>query len=211
MAMRITVIGATGTTGRHVVARALAQGHEVVAVARRPETLPPAARLTVRKGDVLDAESLASAIAGADAVISCIGPTKNLSPGTVMSEGVPNIIAACRRKGVRRLVLQSGITLSDGQELSAPNRWAVRVLRRVFAKACDDKAIAERALQRSELEWVLVRAVGLREAPATARYTAGPRARVAPLLPLPFADCADCLVRATSEPAWVGRIINVGR
>jgi uncharacterized protein YbjT (DUF2867 family) len=209
--MKLTVFGATGATGRQVVARALALGHEVVAVVRRPETVPSAARLTVRKGDVLDASSLVGTVDGADAVISCIGPTKNLSPGTVMSQGVPNIIAACQRAEVRRLVLQSGITLSSGEELSVTDRWAVRVLRRVFAKAGDDKAIAERALQASGLEWVLVRAVGLREGPATGRYTAGPKARVAPLLPLSFSDCADCLLRAANEPAWVGRIINVGR
>jgi uncharacterized protein YbjT (DUF2867 family) len=209
--MRITVFGATGATGGQVLARALALGHEVVAVARRPEAVPPAARLTVRKADVLDAPSLAGAVEGVDAVVCCIGPTKNFSPGTILSEGVPNILAACERAAVRRLVLQSGITLSDGAELSLPDRWAVRLLRRVFVKACDDKALAERALRQSALEWVIVRAVGLYAAPASGHYTAGPLARVAPLHRLSFADCADCLVRATREPAWVGRIINVGR
>ncbi|MFE6076390.1 hypothetical protein ACFVQB_18110 [Paenibacillus sp. NPDC057886] len=33
----------------------------------------------------------------------------NFSPGTVMSEGTPNILAACQRAGVKRLVMQSGI------------------------------------------------------------------------------------------------------
>ncbi|WP_269085362.1 NAD(P)H-binding protein [Peribacillus muralis] len=39
--MKITVIGATGATGRKVVERALELGHEVIAVARRPEAHHP--------------------------------------------------------------------------------------------------------------------------------------------------------------------------
>lgn len=210
--------------------RALELGHEVVAVARRPEVIPPAERLSTRQGDVLDASSMAKAIAGTDVVISCIGPTKNFppgtfmskgipnmlaanfSPGTVMSEGIPNILAACKRAGVKRLVMQSGIGLTDGKELSAVNRWAMRIHQRIFSKAIKDKAMAERAVQRSDLDWVIVRPVGLRDVSATLKYTAGPSARITPFLPITFSDCADCLVRAaTSEPTWVRKFVNVGR
>ncbi|OZB92356.1 NAD(P)-dependent oxidoreductase [Paenibacillus sp. XY044] len=228
--MKIAVIGATGATGRKVMERALELGHEVVAVARRPEVITPAERLSTRQGYVFDASSMANAIAGTDVVISCIGPTKNFppgtfmskgipnmlaanfSPGTVMSEGTPNILAACQRAGVKRLVMQSGIGLSDGKELSAVNRWAMRIHQSIFSKAIKDKAIAERAVQRSDLDWVIVRPAGLRDVAATLKYTAGPSARIAPFRSLPFIDCADCLVRAaTSEPTWVRKIVNVGR
>ncbi|AVV56286.1 quinone-binding protein [Paenibacillus glucanolyticus] len=234
--MKIAIIGATGGTGRKVMERALELGHEVVAVARRPEVIPPAERLSTRQGDVFDASSIAKAIAGTDAVISCIGPPSNISPGaakkgllnnvmaaknvmaanfspgTVMSEGIPNILTACQRAGVKRLVMQSGINLSDGKELSAVNRWAVGMMRRIYWKAIEDKAIAERAVIRSDLDWVIVRASVLKYADGNLKYTAGPLARIAPLRPLPFADCADCLVRAaTSEPAWIRKIVNVGR
>lgn len=120
--MKITVIGATGATGKKVVERALELGHEVVAVARRPEIIIPTTRLSVQQGDVFDIASLVKALANTDTVISCIGPTKNFSPGTVMSKGIPNILIACQRTGVKRFVMQSGITLSDGRELSALNR-----------------------------------------------------------------------------------------
>lgn len=228
--MKIAVIGATGGTGRKVMERALELGHEVAAVARRPEVITPAERLSTRQGDVFDASSIAKAIAGTDVVISCIGPSSNLSsgsamskgilnmlaanfsPGTVMSEGITNILAACQRAGVRRMVMQSGIGLSDGKELSAGSRWALGIHHRIFSKAIKDKAIAEHAVQRSDLDWVIVRPVGLNDAASTLNYTAGPSARIAPFRPLAFADCADCLVRAaTSEPAWIRKIINVGR
>lgn len=233
--MKIAIIGATGGTGRKVMERALELGHKVVAVARRPDVITPAERLIIRQGDVFDAPGMANAIADTDAVISCIGPPSNFSPGiakkgllnimaaksvmaanfspgTVMSEGIPNILAACQRTGIKRLVMQSGINLSNGKELSVVNRWAVNMMRRIYWKAIEDKAIAEHAVKQSELDWVIVRASVLKYADGTLKYTAGPSARIAPLRPIPFMDCADCLVRAaTSEQAWVRKIINVGR
>ncbi len=70
---------------------------------------------------------------------------------------------------------------------------------------------AERTVPVIALRWVIVRAVGLKDALPRASYTAGPAARVAPLLLLPFADCAACLLRAASEPSWAGQIVNVGQ
>ncbi|MDO3413007.1 NAD(P)H-binding protein [Saccharibacillus sp. CPCC 101409] len=233
--MKIAVIGATGGTGSQVVKQALEQGHEVIAVARRPEAVVPAQRLIVRRGDVFDESDIVNAIAGADAVISCIGPPSgvstngaqgkffnfkagmrvmaaNYTPGTIMSEGMANILTASRRGGVKRLVMQSGINLSEGTELSAFNRRAVRIMRRIYRKAIEDKAIAEQAVRQSNLDWVIVRASLLRYADGTLNYTAGPAARISLLRALPFADCADCLVRAAvSEPGWTGKIVNVGR
>nr|WP_218835876.1 EamA family transporter [Streptomyces sp. TLI_235] len=40
-AMRITVLGAAGATGRRIVAEALDRGHQVTAVVRRPRAWPP--------------------------------------------------------------------------------------------------------------------------------------------------------------------------
>lgn len=226
--MKIAIIGATGTTGRKVMERALELGHEVVAVARRPEVITPSERLIIRQGDVFDTPGMVKAIAGTDAVISCIGPTSNFSsgtamgilnaitanfsPGTVMSEGIPNILAACQRNGIKRFVMQSGIGLSDGKEFTTSNRWAIGIHRRIFSKAVKDKTIAEYAVQRSNLDWVIVRPPGMNYEAATLNYTAGPLARIAPFRMLPFEDCADCLVRAaTSEPTWIRKIVNVGR
>ncbi|CAN7793810.1 NAD(P)H-binding protein [Caballeronia sp. LjRoot34] len=209
--MKIAVVGATGATGRRVVKHALAQGHFVTAVARSPERLSTADRLSLARGDVLSAGGLTGAFDGVEAVISCIGPEKNLSPGTLMSVGVANILTECKHANVRRFVMQSGIGLSDGRELSWPNRLVVRLSSRIFNAAIIDKAVAERMTQKTDMEWVIVRPVVLADKPAKGRYTAGQSARVAPLIPLSFDDCADCLLRAaTDEPNWIGKIVNVG-
>ena len=175
--MKIVVFGATGSTGRHVVEQALLAGHDVTAVVRRPDQVAPRPRLVVRAGDVLDAASLHESCSGADAVMSCIGPRTRFGgqlgsgffPGTVMSVGTAHMVAAAESAGVRRFVFQSGIGLSDGDELSRANRRVMRVWRTLFATAIKDKAEGERVLRASALEWVIVRPVGLSNAPVTLR------------------------------------------
>jgi putative NADH-flavin reductase len=209
--MKITVFGATGGTGRNVVDVVLAKGHEVVAVARRPETIPPRERLTVRQGDVLDAAGIAPALVGADAVISAIGPTSNSKPGTLLSQGTHNILAACAQAGVRRYVFESGMVCSDGSELSVLGSLAIRGFRAIFPKLYADKLIAEAEIRASALDWVIVRPPALKHAPATGKYVAGPRARIFPGRTLSHADCAEVLWRAATEPQWVKQVVNVGR
>ncbi len=81
-----SVSGPTGRTGRQVVDHALAAGHTVVAVARRPDAIKTEhAALTIARGDVLDPLSIRAAIAGVDAVISAFGPANNKKPGTLIS------------------------------------------------------------------------------------------------------------------------------
>jgi putative NADH-flavin reductase len=88
--MKIAVVGATGATGRRVIKHALARGHLVTAVARHPERLSSADRLSFVRGDVLSPEGLTGALDGVEAVISCIGPEKNLSPGTLTTSEKPS-------------------------------------------------------------------------------------------------------------------------
>ena len=210
--MRIVVFGATGSTGRQVVDQALSAGHDVTAVVRHPEQIAPRSHLVTRAGDVLDAASLTDSCRDADAVVSCIGPRSNLRPGAVMSVGTAHMVSAAEGAGVRRFVFQSGIGLSDGTELSRADRWVLAALwRPLFAAAIGDKAEGERLVCASALDWVIIRPVVLRNAPAVGHFLAGTRAPVALFAALSFADCAACLLRAVSEPAWTRQVVNLGR
>lgn len=65
----IAVIGATGRTGRLIVDRALAAGHTVTAVSRRPQApTHPHHRLRQHAADVLHSAQLRVALRGQDAV-----------------------------------------------------------------------------------------------------------------------------------------------
>ena len=72
--MKVLIIGATGATGQILMREALAQGHEVTALARNPSALAPEDhRLRVLQGNALDVSSVEAAVAGQDAVLSALG------------------------------------------------------------------------------------------------------------------------------------------
>src|SRR6478672_8610330 len=86
---------------------ALHRGHKVTAIVRHPEKLEKRDGLTATTGDVYDTDySLASLIAGHDALISAFNPGWTL--GTVKPEmydeqvrGTSSIIAASRKAGIK--------------------------------------------------------------------------------------------------------------
>ena len=100
--MKIGVSGASGHLGRAVVSELLqrADGHEVVAITRTPETVSGPAR--GRFGDYNRPESLAKAYAGLDRLL--IIPT--LEPGKRAAQNVAAIDAAVRA-GVKHIVFMS--------------------------------------------------------------------------------------------------------
>src|SRR5918997_37329 len=98
--MRITVFGATGGTGRHIVEQALDAGHEVTAVVG----VPAADGLTVVTAQLDDRAAVRRAVEGADAVVDTLGP-HGTGPTTVRADAASVIIAAMREAGVRRLVV----------------------------------------------------------------------------------------------------------
>ncbi len=128
-----------------------------------------------------------------------------------MSAGTTNIIKACEKNGVKRFVFMSGFVQSDGNEFSFLNRIAINLLRLYFNDSYKDKIIGEGAVQKSTLDWVIVRAAALTHAQPTGRYKAGIKIKVSPFSALPYADCARCLLDAMEENGWSRQIINVGK
>ena len=115
--MKLIVFGATGGTGRQVVAQALSAGHAVTAVARRPDALAIwHEQLTTICGDVLHPATLAQPLAGQDAVVSALG-VRSRAPTSVFSAGVGNIMQAMKAAGVRRLICISAAGLDPGPGL----------------------------------------------------------------------------------------------
>ena len=75
--MELTILGASGATGRELVQQALVRGHRVIAVARDPAKIagPETAMLKKITADVRDPASLAAAIGPHSVVLSALGVT----------------------------------------------------------------------------------------------------------------------------------------
>ena len=111
--MKILVTGGTGFVGSRIVHALRAEGRDVRALVRRPESGAHLASLGVElvAGDVTDAASLAAAADGCTQVIHLVGILKG-KPGDferVMTHGTQNVIAAAKGAGIERFVLMSAL------------------------------------------------------------------------------------------------------
>ncbi|HEX5249572.1 MAG TPA: NAD-dependent epimerase/dehydratase family protein [Gaiellales bacterium] len=111
---RVLVTGATGFVGGGIARRLLADGREVRALSRRPEaaTALQALGAEVVPGDVLAPETVEEAARGCDVVYHAAGVNGFCmrDPGPMRAAnvtGTENVIAACARAGVRRVVYTS--------------------------------------------------------------------------------------------------------
>lgn len=199
--MRLAVFGATGGTGQQVIRQALEAGHEVTALARRPEALPISDdRLRVVAGDVLDPASAAGPVAEADAVVSTLGIGYSRKPTVVYSLGTSNIMDAMRAARVRRLVCLStaGMDSSPGASLLVHALHAL-VLRRLLRHPYADMLEMERRLADSDLDWTVVRAARLTNGPRRGNYRTAVRRSAGRGLSISRADLAACLLRCTGD------------
>jgi uncharacterized protein YbjT (DUF2867 family) len=130
--MKVFLTGATGFVGRHVAARLIKDGHQVKCVVRRPDS-PEAEHLAgigaeIAPGDILDAESLAGAAAGSEAVIHLVGiifEHRGISFENIHVHGTYNALAAASVVGARRFLHMSALgTGPDAVSAYHRTKWA---------------------------------------------------------------------------------------
>ena len=168
--MQVVIFGASGTVGRHLVNRALAEGHQVTAFARRPEVLAiKHDRLGLHAGDVMDPGQVAQAVVGQDAVIIALGAGLK---GQVRSRGTAHIIAAMQNHDVKRLLCLS--TLGAGDSRGNLNFFWKRIMfGLLLSRAYADHQVQERLVRQSGLDWTLVRPGAFTDGPPTGQFKYG--------------------------------------
>ncbi|WP_066585844.1 NAD-dependent epimerase/dehydratase family protein [Sphingomonas pruni] len=138
----IAVTGGTGFVGSHLIEHALAEGHQLRALTRRPQ--PDHAGMTWVEGALGNPDSMAALVQGTDAVLHIAGvinaPDRaGFAAGNI--EGTRVLIAAAEAAGIRRFVQVSSLTARE-PDLSLYG-WS--------------KAEADRLLMASTLDWTIVR------------------------------------------------------
>lgn len=206
--MRMTIFGATGPTGRQILAAGLAEGHTMRAFARQPEKIADfSGRVEVVEGDALDREPVARAVAGADAVISALGTGSELGETTVMSDGTKNIVAAMQAAGVRRLVvLTSGLVKLTGNE-----PFFVRtVVKHMLRHVTEDHRRVESVVEASQLDWTIVRPPRLIDDPARGTYRLARNSRVEGGTEITRADLAHFLIKEAIAREYLHTPVMIG-
>ena len=162
----VTLLGATGRTGRLVAAELSRHGHALVVVVRDPGRAPGADRVVV--GDVRSPEVLRDATAGVDAVISALGPTSG--EPHLHEELATALLPVLLERGIGRYlgISGAGVTLPEDRK-SRRDRAISAVMRVVAAGAVADKAAEIAVWDASSIDWTLPRAPRLNDRPATGR------------------------------------------
>ena len=221
--MKLTIIAATGGVGRQLLAQALDEGHDVTAVARNPAKLLAGRPARIVTADLAapDAQVLESAVAGADAVLSALGPHNNSDAG-IAAPGTAAIIAAMRAAGVLRIVAISASPVATTPSPGRPHpprhdpgdgfimrQAGVRIAKALFGKVYDDLARMEDLLRESGLDWTVLRPPQLTGKPLTGRYRTAVGRNVRGGRSIPRADVAHYMLAVLAQAETIGQFIGI--
>jgi nucleoside-diphosphate-sugar epimerase len=130
--MRYFVTGATGFIGGRLVRQLVADGHDVVALVRRPGDGPPleALGIEVVRGDIREPSTLTGPMDGADGVFHVagwyrVGARDRSQAEAINVQGTRNVLEAAANAGVPRIVYTSTIAVfgdTGGKKVDATYR-----------------------------------------------------------------------------------------
>jgi putative NADH-flavin reductase len=219
--MKITIFAATGGIGRQILEQAVAAGHDVTAVVRNPGKLSRDVRTVTADLSTADPAVLESAVEGADAVLSGLGPT-SLSTTGVATQGTRAIIQAMEGTGVRRIVVVSAAPVSTVPSPGNPkppkhdpgDGFFMRHLfsplgKVVLGKVFADLAVMEDDLRDSGLDWTVVRPPQLTGKPLTGAYRTAYGQNLRGGFRVSRADVAHLMLRVIDEPETVKQTIGI--
>ena len=144
--LTLAITGATGFVGQAVIDHALAHGHHIRALARRPQAEREGVAWVA--GDLADRAALSALCEGADAVLHIAGavnvPTRAAFAAANVA-GTQAIVDAATESGVRRFIHTSSLAAREPQ--LSNYGWS--------------KAGAEDVVRASSLDWTIVRPPGI--------------------------------------------------
>ena len=198
---KILVFGATGKTGSRVVERLLNRGYAVTAFVRDTQKVSLRhPQLRLHTGDVLNPASVEQAVAGHDAVVSCLGAGLK---GVIRAEGTLNIIRAMEKTSVQRLISQSSLGVGESRG-NLNFFWKYLMFGLLLRKAYKDHGLQEGHIKASGLDWTIVRPAGLTEDEAVGEYRHGFSANEKRLsLTISLEDLAEFMVQELEDGTYL--------
>jgi nucleoside-diphosphate-sugar epimerase len=159
--MNVTVFGATGAIGSLTINELLANGHTVTAYARNPNKIPPTwgNRISMIIGELSDADAIDRAVAGADAVVSALGPSLDRKATDMpLIEGTRNVLDAMKRHGVTRYIGHATPSILDPHEKPT---WQTRLVgfmgRTGLPRAYQELIGITDLIRNAGVNWTIVR------------------------------------------------------
>ena len=212
--MQLTVFGASGGVGTHVVALAAQRGHQVRAVYRTtPQPAPPQRAEVLLTPDIFDPAVAAEAIRGADVVVTAVGPnfatrhnprTAMTSPPDLHQRLARTLIAASKESATpARLITVSTASMGPADRaMGIGPRLLFRFFRTVvvpnLGHVGQDLQAMETELAASGLDWYALRPVKLTDGPLTEQVQVSDRVTIKSIS---RADVAWHVLTLAEDPA----------
>ena len=222
--MKLTIFAATGGIGRQLLEQAIAAGHDVTAVARNPQNLAPVpARAVAADLSSADPAALQPAVAGADAVLSALGPRTKADAG-VAARGTKAITEAMRAAGARRIIVVSAAPIGTVPSPGRPHPprhdpgdgFIIRyladpIVKRALRAHYADLARMEDVLRDSDsdLDWTIVRPPRLTDKPVTGRYRTAYGQNIRRGVFVSRADVAHYMLSVLDNPETFHRTVGI--
>jgi len=219
--MKLTIIAATGGVGRELLQQGLAAGHDVTAVVRNPGKLSHQVRAVTADLTAPNQAALESAVAGADAVLSGLGPHSNSDAG-IAATGTRAIVVAMTATGVRRIVAVSAAPVSTVPTPSRPHppkhdpgdgfymrHLFSHVAKALFGKVYADLAQMEDMLAGTGLDWTVVRPPQLTGKPLTGTYRTAYGQNIRGGWSVSRADVAHLMLAVLGRPGTIHQAIGI--
>lgn len=203
--MKIIVFGATGGVGKSVVKQAVDNGFEVTAFVRTPSKLEVIhENLNVVQGDAFNPAEVSAAIAGHDAVVSCLGSSQGMKKSSELEEMVKNIVAGMQDHGVKRIVY----TASAGiyQELPGVSG---KLMMGMLKNALTDHRAAVDWIEAHGLTYTIVRPMGLTNGAFTGNYREAATGVPEKSKSIARADVAHFILKALNDAQYENSSIGV--
>ncbi|WP_232796762.1 NAD(P)-dependent oxidoreductase [Kyrpidia spormannii] len=158
--------------------------------------------LRVVQGNAPDREAVLYAIAGDDAVVSCLGAKQGGRPSAVLTEMARNLIAGMNQHSVRRMLYMASAGIY-GELSGIGGRLTMVLLRNVFL---DHRRVAG-VLAESGLGWTVARPLRLENASLTGRYRIALEGIPHGGRKISRADVAHFLLEALGETDYVKKSV----
>ena len=160
--MEIVVFGATGLTGKKLIEKAVERNIKVKVLVRSPDKLGDmSSKVQIITGDYFDKTAIKKAIAGAEAVISTIGPPtgwrRKLSPDDYET-AMKNVVEIMQEEGIDRFVyLASAGTSYSGEKITYGRKMMRGILSIIAPLVIPSKEKELSVLMNSDLNWTSIR------------------------------------------------------
>lgn len=207
MKNRIIIFGATGGTGQELVKQALEQDYEVTALVRNLKNLKTTNNLKIIQGDILNLQDVTKAVRKQDVVLCSIGmPASDKS--TLRADGTANIIKAMQTNGVSRLICQSSLGFGDSKEV-LPWHMKYIIVPFILKNAFKDHELQESNIEKSNLEWTIVRPGNLTNSKKTSEYKHGFSSLEKIKLKVSRADVAEFMLNQINNNQYLHKKVGL--